>query len=42
MYVYHWRAARGDNLWDSGLLSADGRRRPAYYVFFRGIGRRAP
>lgn len=42
MYVYHWRAARGDRLWDSALLSADGKRRPAYYIFFRALGRRAP
>jgi hypothetical protein len=42
MYIYHWRAARGDRLWDSGLLSVSGKRRPAYGVFFRGIGQRAP
>ena len=42
MYVYHWRAARRDRLWDSALLSASGRRRPAYYVFFRALGKRAP
>jgi hypothetical protein len=42
MYVYHWRAARGNRLWDSALLSASGTRRPAYYVFFRGLGKRAP
>ena len=42
MYVYHWRAARGDRLWDSALLSAGGRRRPAYYIFFDALGRRAP
>ncbi len=42
MYVYHWRAARGDRLWDSALLSVSGKRRPAYYIFFKAIGRRAP
>jgi hypothetical protein len=42
MYVYHWRAARRDRLWDSALLSADGKRRPAYFIFFRAIGKRAP
>ena len=42
MYVYHWRAARGDRLWDSALLSASGKRRPSYYVFFSALGKRAP
>ena len=42
MYVYHWRAAKGDRLWDSGLLSVSGKRRPAYKIFFKGIGQRAP
>ncbi len=42
MYIYHWRAARGNRLWDSGLQSVSGKRRPAYYVFFRAIGKRAP
>ncbi len=42
MYVYHWRAAKRNRLWDSALLSASGRRRPAYYVFFRALGKRAP
>jgi hypothetical protein len=42
MYVYHWRAARGDRLWDSALLSVSGKRRPAYGVFFRALGMRAP
>ena len=41
MYIYHWRAARGNRLWDSGLQSVSGKRRPAYYVFFRAIGKRA-
>ena len=42
MYVYHWRAAQGDTLWDSGLLSVDGRPRPAYGIFFEALGRPAP
>jgi len=42
MYIYHWRAARGDRLWDSALLSVGGKRRPAYGIFFRALGRRAP
>ena len=41
IYYYHWRAARGNRLWDSALLSVSGRRRPAYYLFFRALGRRA-
>jgi hypothetical protein len=42
MYVYHWRAARGDRLWDSGLLSVSGKRRPAYRIFFHALGKHAP
>lgn len=43
IYVYHWRAAKGNTQWDSGLLSVSGRRRPAYGIFFRGaLRRRAP
>jgi hypothetical protein len=42
MYVYHWRAAKGNKLWDSALISIGGKRRPAYYTFFRALGRRAP
>jgi len=41
MYVYHWRAAKGDKLWDSGLLSASGKRRPAYFIFFKALGKKA-
>jgi hypothetical protein len=37
MYVYHWRAAAGDTLFDSGLLSADGSPRPAYEIFTSAI-----
>jgi hypothetical protein len=42
VYVYHWRAAPGNRLWDSALLSADGEPRPAYYIFFDALGMRAP
>ena len=42
IYVYHWRAAPNDKLFDSGLLDAEGRPRPAYYLFFAAIGRKAP
>lgn len=42
MYVYHWRAAWNDRLWDSALLSANGQRRPAYFIFFRALRMRAP
>jgi hypothetical protein len=41
MYVYHWRAAKR-SIWDSGLLSASGKRRPAYFIFFRALRKRAP
>ena len=39
MYVYHWRAAPGDTLFDSGLLSADGVPRPAYRIFTSALQR---
>ncbi len=42
MYVYHWRAAPGNRLWDSALLSINGDPRPAYQIFFRAIGKSAP
>lgn len=42
IYVYHWRAAPKDRLWDSALLSANGQTRPAYFTFFKALGRRAP
>ena len=42
MYVYHWRAAPGNLLFDSALLNVDGTPRPAYYEFFRALGRQAP
>ena len=39
MYVYHWRAAPGDDLFDSGLLDVAGNPRPAYNLLFLAIGR---
>jgi hypothetical protein len=42
IYVYHWRAAAGNRLWDSALLSVDGKPRPAYHVFFEALGKPAP
>jgi hypothetical protein len=42
MYVYHWKAARRNRLWDSGLLSTSGKRRPAYFVFFKALRKKAP
>ncbi len=42
LYVYHWRAAPGNRLWDSALLSVDGQPRPAYRVFFEALGKPAP
>ena len=41
MYVYHWRAAKRD-IWDSGLLNSSGGRRPAYFIFFKALRKRAP
>lgn len=39
IYVYHWRAAAGNDLFDSGLLDVAGRPRPAYYRFRAAIGK---
>ena len=41
MYVYHWRAAPGNQLWDSALLSVDGQPRPAYQIFVDALGKPA-
>ena len=41
MYIYHWRAAPGDTLFDSALLSAEGVPRPAYEIFTSAL-RTAP
>jgi hypothetical protein len=32
VYVYNWRSVRQDKRWDSGLISADGRIRKAYWT----------
>lgn len=42
LYVYHWRAAPGNALWDSALLSINGRPRPAYRIFFEALGQPVP
>lgn len=39
LYVYHWRAAPGNDLFDSGLLDVNGHPRPAYREFVRAIGK---
>lgn len=33
IYLYHWNATKGATSWDSGLIGADGKARPAYTVF---------
>ncbi|HWT91878.1 MAG TPA: glycosyl hydrolase [Solirubrobacteraceae bacterium] len=33
IYLYHWNAAPGATTWDSGLIGADGKARPAFTVF---------
>ena len=43
VYVYHWQASKTDfYVWDSALLDSKGSPRPAYFEFFRGLGRLAP
>ncbi len=42
MYVYHWRAGPRNGVWDSGLLSSSGVPRPAYFIFFKALGKPAP
>jgi hypothetical protein len=38
VYVYHWNGERGPGVrWDSGLIGADGRPRPAYWVLKREL-----
>jgi hypothetical protein len=38
LYVYHWNSLRGPReRWDSGLIDARGRPRPAYRVFVREV-----
>jgi hypothetical protein len=42
MYIYHWRAGPRSSVWDSGLLSRKGGRRPAYFIFFKALRKKAP
>jgi len=42
MYIYHWCAARTSRAFDSALISTSGKPRPAYYTFFKYLGRKAP
>ena len=42
IYIYNWKAHPGDDHWNSGLLSASGKERPAYYTLFRILGRTPP
>jgi len=42
MYIYHWRAAPAGEAFDSGLISFNGTRRPAYFTFFKYLHRKAP
>jgi hypothetical protein len=42
LYVYHWRAAPGNNAFDSALLNVDGSERPAYRIFFKALGKQPP
>ncbi len=37
LYVYHWNITRPRDAWDSALISADGRRRPAFRVLERAL-----
>ncbi len=39
MYVYHWRAAPGDTLFDSALISAEDVPRPAYSIFLDALNK---
>jgi hypothetical protein len=42
MYIYHWRAAPTSPAFDSALISKSGKPRPAYFTFFKYLGRKAP
>jgi hypothetical protein len=39
VYLYHWQAPERVTSWDSGLVDADGRKRPAYRVVSRWLKR---
>jgi polysaccharide biosynthesis protein PslG len=38
VYVYHWRSSTRRDSWDSGLIGADGRPRPALAIVKRALG----
>jgi hypothetical protein len=38
IYVYHWRSSTRRDSWDSGLIGADGRPRPALAIVKRALG----
>jgi len=40
VYLYHWSSVGPGSSWDSGLVGADGRPRPAFTVFERQLRRR--
>jgi hypothetical protein len=42
MYLYQWRAGGTKDPFDSALISTTGVPRPAYYTFFKYLGRKAP
>lgn len=42
MYLYQWRAGGSREPFDSALISSNGKPRPAYYTFFKYLGRKAP
>jgi hypothetical protein len=39
IYLYHWSSAGPGSSWDSGLVGADGRPRPALTVFEQMLGK---
>jgi hypothetical protein len=39
IYIYHWRSTTRRDSWDSALIGADGKRRPALAVVERVLGR---
>jgi hypothetical protein len=38
IYIYHWRSSTSRDSWDSALVGADGRARPALAVVKRALG----
>jgi hypothetical protein len=37
VYLYHWNSVRGPKTWDSALIGANGKPRPAYFVLEREL-----